>query len=384
MWRFPARQSSPSFIGADGEKRPPRVAGRLPVARQIETAVPRGAGSCAATACHGSIMPLGGEILRNEHTTWITKDPHAEAYQTLFSDRSRAIARNLSGGKVPAHKEAALPGLSRDLRRRPPRGRGPPAGRGRLRVVPRPFREVDRPPYDARLVLDLPDATRSIATAWCRCATWTAGPRSAPAVTSDRPPRAESPLRDVDHDLIAAGHPRLTFEFSAYQAIAAASLGREGHQRGRRFLRPMLGGRPGGLGAGGPRPARRPRPPRGEPRSAREEPASWPEFSEYGCFSCHHDLRDEPWRREARAGPDPPGGPEVGIVVLSDDARPGEAGSQRWPRQGNPGARRLDGSAGGRSRRRSRTKADAAKPAIRRLAQRRSRTRDMTSASSRA
>jgi hypothetical protein len=28
----------------------------------------------------------------------------------------------------------------------------------------------------------------------------------------------------------------------------------------------------------------------------------WPEFSEYGCFSCHHDLRDQPWRRGPRQG----------------------------------------------------------------------------------
>jgi hypothetical protein len=29
--------------------------------------------------------------------------------------------------------------------------------------------------------------------------------------------------------------------------------------------------------------------------------APWPEFAEYGCFSCHHDLRDQPWRRTLRA-----------------------------------------------------------------------------------
>jgi hypothetical protein len=41
-----------------------------------------------------------------------------------------------------------------------------------------------------------------------------------------------------------------------------------------------------------------------ERRAAKPKPAPavpWPEFTEYGCFSCHHDLRDQAWRRAARA-----------------------------------------------------------------------------------
>src|SRR5207245_468128 len=34
----------------------------------------------------------------------------------------------------------------------------------------------------------------------------------------------------------------------------------------------------------------------------------WPEFAEYNCFACHHDLRDRAWRRDpARFGKRPPG-----------------------------------------------------------------------------
>jgi hypothetical protein len=28
----------------------------------------------------------------------------------------------------------------------------------------------------------------------------------------------------------------------------------------------------------------------------------WPEFTEYACFSCHHDLRDQVWQRRPQAG----------------------------------------------------------------------------------
>src|SRR4051812_7994633 len=47
----------------------------------------RGAGSCAAAACHGGGAPLSpavSAVFRNEHTTWLTSDPHATAYDVLM------------------------------------------------------------------------------------------------------------------------------------------------------------------------------------------------------------------------------------------------------------------------------------------------------------
>jgi hypothetical protein len=84
------------------------AAPRVPVAQALR---PQGAGSCAATACHGSMTPAAPDaypsrVLRNEHTTWITQDRHANAYQVLFSRRSRTMATILTGGTVPAHKDA--------------------------------------------------------------------------------------------------------------------------------------------------------------------------------------------------------------------------------------------------------------------------------------
>src|SRR5436309_5477027 len=70
----------------------------------------QGAGSCAATACHGSMTPADrniypSRVLRNEHSIWVTQDRHANAYQVLMSPRSRSIAQKLSGGTIPAHKD---------------------------------------------------------------------------------------------------------------------------------------------------------------------------------------------------------------------------------------------------------------------------------------
>ena len=277
---------------------PPATGPRPAVARRIEIAVPRGAGSCAATACHGNNVPLAGDILRNEHTTWISKDPHAEAYQPLFSDRSRAIARKLSGGEVPAHKESrclachatSTPNLSQaEVLHQD--GVSCESCHGPSRSWIGPHTRFDWSGNSDRIkeeqygMVPLRDLSRRAeACAGCHVGS---------------PAAAGFPLRDVDHDLIAAGHPRLTFEFSAYMAMMPAHWVEKGINAGGDFsVRCWTVGQAvsarAALALLGDR-ARR----AGE-AEVRGEPSSWPEFAEYGCFSCHHDLRDEPWRRDGR------------------------------------------------------------------------------------
>ena len=63
----------------------------------------KGAGSCSAVACHGSIAPVAGSsVLRNEHTTWISDDRHSRAFQVLFDDRSEGN-RPQPGGWEKSH-----------------------------------------------------------------------------------------------------------------------------------------------------------------------------------------------------------------------------------------------------------------------------------------
>jgi hypothetical protein len=118
------------------------------------------------------------------------------------------------------------------------------------------------------------------------------------------------PAKNVDHDLIAAGHPRLTFEFSAYLANlpkhwredrwpdAAADFPARAWAIGQvasvRAAVDLLAYRAGS----------RPKSP-------------WPELSEYGCFSCHHDLRDEAWRRQPGSVKTTPGRPRWGTWYSS-------------------------------------------------------------------
>jgi hypothetical protein len=110
------------------------------------------------------------------------------------------------------------------------------------------------------------------------------------------------PARDVDHDLIAAGHPRLNFEFSAYldnmpkhwrtdvepesKADFPARAWAVGQLATAKAAADLLKDRALNVqGALGKQPDR---------------PAAWPEFTELDCFACHHTLRDQSWRSQGR------------------------------------------------------------------------------------
>ena len=268
---------------------------------------PQGAGSCAAAACHGSASPLPPQlstVLRNEHTTWITGDPHALAFQVLSDERSERIARNLGKGAshVPATEDArclachATPTahietigevLADTIRRD---GVGCESCHGdsgawlgehtkydwdNLSAI-----EKDRT-YNLTNLRDL--NVRAQTCAGCHV--------GAPA-----DPSRGLPLRDVNHDLIAAGHPRLNWEFSAYVANypkhwkqkdgtddGDARLWKVGQVATLRASADLL-----------------------EDRASRAEAgqAPWPELSEYGCFSCHFSLKEEPFR--GRRDPETP------------------------------------------------------------------------------
>lgn len=63
-----------------------------------------GVASCASSLCHGSIETWkDSNVLQNEYVTWVRADKHARAYAVLLNNRSKEIAKKL-GLKEPAHK----------------------------------------------------------------------------------------------------------------------------------------------------------------------------------------------------------------------------------------------------------------------------------------
>jgi hypothetical protein len=99
----------------------------------------------------------------------------------------------------------------------------------------------------------------------------------------------------VNHDLIAAGHPRLNFELSSFLErmpkhwnsfkTDAARKQKEGYER--TPARTWAVGQLQTLQSAIVLLKSRAK----DPEEGKPSPP-WPEFTEYGCFSCHHALRD--------------------------------------------------------------------------------------------
>jgi hypothetical protein len=100
------------------------AAGSGPASRLVGNA------SCSARACHGSMEPRDQPVQRNEFITWLTRDPHATAYQVLDSDRSRRMLMSFRSLKeLGGLAKRACPGSESGFR--------PQVRRGRVRELPR-------------------------------------------------------------------------------------------------------------------------------------------------------------------------------------------------------------------------------------------------------
>ncbi|MBT4866297.1 MAG: hypothetical protein HON53_14430 [Planctomycetaceae bacterium] len=240
-----------------------------------------GVGSCAASGCHGGEGSHG--TIGSEYSIWIQQDPHASAYSVLYEPLSRQIAKNLKLG--PAHRAAeclschavvATPDdLTSNQRFTVADGvgcescHGPAANwlESHKRVG---WQQLTPAQKSAKGFWDTDDLlTRTRICGSCHVG---------------------SPGREVNHDLIAAGHPPLKFEMSSYHERMPRHWNL---QKDRRPHTPSMMAKLWVLG---------------QVVSAemtalqlaeRASPHNtiWPEFSEYGCFACHHDLQPKSWRQ---------------------------------------------------------------------------------------
>jgi hypothetical protein len=253
-----------------------------------------GVPSCSARTCHGADSPApDGRLLRDEYTRWIEADPHAQAYNVLFDERSARIIKNLAqaGNAVRAANEdtrclachcdplvASQPAL---IGRRVD-GVGCETCHGTARSWVEPHTAADswtRLPADGKKRLGMADVkdTAALARTCVGCHV------GAPADSATR-----TGLRDVNHDLIAAGHPRLDFEFATFMANLPPhwKQAADGPEWERRFGAEAW--RIGQLTSA--RAALTLLRDRISRASAPEHNGVWPEFAEYDCAGCHHAL----------------------------------------------------------------------------------------------
>jgi hypothetical protein len=272
-----------------------------------------GVGSCTAAGCHGGGHPE--QVDGSEYNVWITRDPHARAYSALFNEQSQRMARLLADsgdGQFTAAQEDPRCLACHSMVDAPAREplvnvvsdgvgcescHGPAEGwlaehypKGALSAARR--RELGF--WDTDRLL-----TRTQICVRCHVG---------------------GPGRDVNHDLIAAGHPRLEFEMGAYLAAVPkhwddaddedlvraganfdALVWAFGQACTSQAAVTQLANRADGKGvrnlfvqAGAAK------------RSAADEKvpdtfSPWPEFAEWSCAACHHDLRDDLGRQERLA-----------------------------------------------------------------------------------
>ena len=319
-----------------------------------------GAGSCTSSGCHAAAV-AGHAAWQSSYTVWATRDPHARAERVLHEPLAARIvellaARDPSRALVPAHENAACIGCHAT-------GRGPLAHDGVS------CESCHGAAGDWLVAHTLPG--------W-RAAGNTVGmvDLADPFVCAQQcagchvggPPTADGSPREVSHDLIAAGHPRLAFELRSFKqaepphwqdrfSVGATVDGRQTDRNtALRAITPAaLGSAPfdaldewalGRLGAvhvfldqiarqAGA--SARPR--------AGDTATVWPEFAAFDCYGCHRPAvtavdrgatADQPPRSR------PPGVPRLEPLhwALLDVALPAEAAAtleafrtdvqQRW------------------------------------------------------
>lgn len=242
-----------------------------------------GLATCANSGCHGSTQPLETtRVLQNEYYTWLNRDRHAGAYNVLFSDRSARIARNMRLKKRAYEEGVCLDCHSTNVPANLVEGtvdledgvqceacHGPSSG-WRAEHTEQGWTHEQSV---ARGMIDL----RSVNARATTCAGCHVG----------------NAKKEVDHELIASGHPILAFELDNYSESMPAhwKSGLETH--GVRAwavgqvvkMRESL-----------------------DNLSRHARGNEWPEFSDMSCFNCHHDLKGSTWRQE-RGWPDRAGLP---------------------------------------------------------------------------
>ncbi len=248
----------------------------------------QGVASCAAAACHNGNGPRGSK--GSEYTTWIAHDPHSRAFSVLIEARSRTIEKNYRRLKSVQEAHAEEDALCLKCHVQP--GLSSINKHERFSTVDGVGCEACHGPAEKWL-------TRHYQADW---KTLSAAETHALGMTDTRNlrTRAEACVgchvgrgdANVNHDLIAAGHPHCGFEVQAaylaryprhwrisderrrYPDFEARAW-EEGQLVSAAAALELLHGR------------------------ATRPGAPWPEFAELECAACHHDLQ-EPTARPQR------------------------------------------------------------------------------------
>jgi hypothetical protein len=258
-----------------------------------------GAGSCAASACHGGIQPRDTtKVLQNEYSTWIVQDRHSHAYSVLLQPVAQRMAKILNiGAPEKAQKCLVCHALSvpqSQMGRQFDASEGVSCeschGPSSLWLGP----HVQANARHAEMVrLGLVDNKDLIVRAE-KCLTCHLGAQG----------------MQVDHEMLAAGHPDLTFELDSFSSIEPPHWVERAPDEKEPIADPLLGVRIWSVGQ-----AVQLR--ESMLRVARDARGPvWPEYTELDCFTCHHSLTkaEDSWRQAAGYPGRRPGNPPYNMA----------------------------------------------------------------------
>lgn len=279
---------------------PAAVPAALPPGRSAPGAL-LGAGSCTSSGCHAA--PVEGHAAwQSSYTVWAARDPHARAHAVLHEPLAAAIvaalaARSPDRAIVPAAENVACVGCHA-------------TGRGRTAAEGVSCESCHGAAADWLVAHTLPGwHTAGNTLGLVDLADPFVAAETCAGCHVGGPPAADGAPREVSHDLIAAGHPRLAFElrsfkesepphwrdrFLAAAAPAAAAAGRRADPRDPRAAPAALDpldewalGRLGALGVFLGQVSRQGA--AAERRRDADGPvaAVWPEFTAFDCYGCH-------------------------------------------------------------------------------------------------
>jgi hypothetical protein len=235
-----------------------------------------GPGSCAAAACHGNIAPQKtSSVQQNEYSIWVVQDRHAAAFRVLQNPVSQRMGKLLGIGK-PEQSPKCLICHALYV---------PAAEKGRdFDLNDGVSCENCHGPSSSWLGSHTQKGwTRQKSVAFGMVDNWDVVKRSEQCSTC----HLGDDKRSVDHEMIAAGHPDLVFDLESYSAAMPPHWKLE--DDGPTVLRTWTVGQGVQLRESLQRLERR----------ANE--GVWPEYAEFECYACHHNLvsADRSWRQKA-------------------------------------------------------------------------------------
>ncbi len=272
----------------------------------------KGTASCSGRSCHGDLEARQDrEIGQHEYTKWLTDDVHANAFHLLSQPRSKDIAAKLN------IKNAQESSLCLSCHMTP--FAAPFAGDGKAASENADHHSLAKEETSFGVGCE---SCHGAAGKWLAAHT---GPEwkkldevqkyrefrfvrfRSPADLAQTcvgchvgaPPDKDNQLplaRDVNHDLIAAGHPRLNFELDVFLDNLPPHWNEEAKKKRdgnaihvKTWLHGQLASAQAALELL-------------DFRADENNGRPWPEFAEYDCFACHHDLQGGSWRQKPGYG----------------------------------------------------------------------------------